>query len=164
MDLFILFEYARPLVVVLAVLFLFIIFLFITARVHWMIRFIGVPLIMAVSIYSYAYLDKVLGYPYPGEIPKGSVYLGRHLQSTDKNLYFVVWAYPQGETRSRLYLIPFKQSQQKKFREGVKKAGRGDRLGIRRAKPREDEDGNLISKDYELYKIKEINYPPKTAE
>ena len=173
METIILFEYAKPLVVVMAVLFLFNIFLFISARAHWVIRFIGVPLILAVSVYSYVYMDKVLGYPYPGEIPKGAFYLGHNLQTTGDKLYFVVWAYPPGESKSRLYLIPFTSSQKKEFRKGrIKQKQTGARMGIRRKVEEESQDqegqieqgdGNL-SKDYELYEIKEVNYPPKTVE
>ena len=112
---FVLFEYAKPLIITLVALIIFQILLLITARVHWVIRFVGVPLLLVFALYSYSYMDKMLGYPYPGEIPENSAYLGRQLDQRFGNLYYVIWA-KTGSLPHRLYLIPWTTAQEKKFR------------------------------------------------
>lgn len=129
---FILFEYAKPLVITLLVLIIFQILLLITARIHWVIRFVGVPLLLIFALYSYSYMDKMLGYPYPGEIPENSAYLGRQLDNRFGNLYYVIWA-KTGSLPHRLYLIPWTTEQEKKFRvqeSGMK--GKRGQVVIRR--------------------------------
>lgn len=113
---FVLFEYAKPLIITLVVLIIFQILLLITARVHWLIRFVGVPLLMVFALYSYSYMDKMLGYPYPGEIPENSAYLGKQLDQRFGNLYYVIWA-KTGSLPHRLYLIPWTTEQEKRFRQ-----------------------------------------------
>ncbi len=113
---FVLFEYAKPLIITLVALIIFQILLLITARVHWVIRFVGVPLLLIFALYSYSYMDKMLGYPYPGEIPENSSYLGRQLDQRFGNLYYVIWA-KTGSLPHRLYLIPWTTEQAKKFRQ-----------------------------------------------
>ncbi len=115
---FVLFEYAKPLIITLVALIIFQILLLITARVHWMIRFVGVPLLLIFALYSYSYMDKMLGYPYPGEIPKNSAYLGKQLDQRFGNLYYVIWA-KTGSLPHRLYLIPWTTEQAKRFRKDM---------------------------------------------
>ena len=141
---FVLFEYAKPLIVTLAALIIFQILLLITARAHWIIRFVGVPLLLVFALYSYSYMDKMLGYPYPGEIPENSAYLGRQLDQRFGNLYHVIWA-KTGSLPHRLYLIPWTEEQERKFREQeadmkgkrgqvvIRKLGMGKQAAVGRA-------------------------------
>ena len=99
---------------------LFSLFLFITAQVNFWIRFVGIPIILALCIWGYAELDSILGYPYPGIPPTEVVLLGYTIQSgKDHKLELVIWVRDKDGTR--LYKFPWTKKTEEKLKEAMKK-------------------------------------------
>ncbi len=153
--------YAKPLIYVFGGLFLFFIYLFIAARLHWVLRFIGVPLLLAAALFTYSSLDRLLGFPYPGTIPENSHFLGYHLQPMASDMYFTIWAYAGHDGKSRLYLVPYTQAQDEELRTYREKLEQGQ-VGIR---PKTESKTHLKKStdqvienesEYELYVMPEI--------
>lgn len=151
----ILLVYAKPLIYVFGGLFLFFIYLFIATRLHWVLRFIGVPLLLGAALYTYNSLDRLLGFPYPGAIPENSFFLGSKLQFIEEDLYFVIWAHAGHDGKSRLYLIPYTEPQDRELRTQKEKQRQGQ-VGIRSkmksSEPIEAETTDQTTENiYELY-------------
>jgi len=152
--------YAKPLIYVFGGLFLFFIYLFIAARLHWVLRFIGVPLLLAAALFTYSSLDRLLGFPYPGDIPENSHFLGYHLQPMQADMYFTIWAYAGQDEKSRLYLVPYSQTQDEELRTYREKREQGQ-VGIRskvKSSQAQEAPEQVIENEheYELYIMPEI--------
>lgn len=147
----------------------FSLFLFISARVPFWIRFVGIPLVLSLTIWGYSQLDDMLGYPYWGLPTQETVLLGYDIQRKEDQLEIVIWV--REETTSRLYLIPWTQSKEEQLKKAMEAIKEGKRFGIRKLAPGEEplegdgaNDANgerLRAGEFILYDFENFLYPEK---
>jgi len=141
---------------------LFSLFVFITSRVNFWIRFVGIPLILVLSIWGYSELDKILGYAYPGDFPKEVQYLAYTIEpkEKEKGQWIILWV-RETDGKTRLYRIEYSEKKEQQ----LKKAKKGQKKGkqYKLLKPPRNKKGNVkYERDtFELHEISHWNYPDK---
>ena len=153
---------------------IFSLFLFISARVPFWIRFVGIPLVLSLTIWGYSQLDDMLGYPYWGLPAEEVILLGYDVQQKEDQLEIVIWV--REETTSRLYVIPWSPEREEQLKEATEKMKTGKKYGIRAVPPGEvaageetlEGDGNNNSAgslwrdgDFVLHDFENFSYPEK---
>lgn len=150
---------------------IFSLFLFISARVPFWLRFIGIPVVLSLTIWGYSQLDDMLGYPYWGLPTQETILLGYNIQRKGDQLEIVIWV-REGDT-SRLYLIPWSPEKEKQLREAEKRMKEGKIVGIQKLQAgeepgqKEGEKGDISTGrlyrdgDFILHDFEEFLYPEK---
>jgi hypothetical protein len=143
---------------------LFSLFVFITSRVNFWIRFIGIPFILALSVWGYAELDQILGYAYPGSLPEKAQYLSYTLEAKEDEVgefWIIVWLRTD-DGRTRLYRIEHSE----KSEEKLKKANQEGKEKGTKYQLEKRQKGNMEYPDdtFVLHPIKHWNYPDKDGD
>jgi hypothetical protein len=150
---------------------IFSLFLFISARVPFWIRFVGIPIVLSLTIWGYSQLDNMLGYPYWGLPAQQTILLGYDVQRREGQLEIVIWV--REENTSRLYLIPWSPEKEKQLKEAAERMKEGKIVGIQKLEPgeesvqKEGEKGSISTGsnwrdgDFVLHDFEEFLYPDK---
>jgi hypothetical protein len=137
---------------------IFSLFLFITARVPFWIRFVGIPIILALTIWGYAQLDNMLGYPYWGVPAEQAILMGYDVQrNPKKELEIVIWA--REKEGSRLYVVPWSKEKEEKLQKAIEAMKKGIAVGIKRKKGIEGE--RYSEGEFVLHEFEKFDYPAK---
>ena len=152
---------------VLAFLFsaaiVFSLFLWIRARAPFWIRFIGVPIVLALTIWGYSQLDDMLGFPYWGTPAGEMVLLGYDVQPDEEELKIVIWL--RGPEGSRLYIIPWSQKKEEQLKKAMEGTKGGKVYAIRPPDKGETKQGQVWRNgDFILYPFEEFIYPDKNPQ
>ena len=136
---------------------IFSLFLFITARVPYWIRFIGIPLVLSLTIFAYSQLDDILGYPYWGIPTEEALLLGYDVQRESKGkLEIVIWV--REEKGSRLYFISWSKDKEERLKKAMKGMKDGKKYGIIRGT---DKMKGINDGDFLLHEFHDFKYPKK---
>ena len=134
---------------------IFSLFLFITARVPFWVRFIGIPIVLTLSIVGYSQLDTILGYPYHGVPTEKALLLGYDVQrrGTEK-LEIVIWV--REEKGSRLYSVPWSKEKEERLKKAIQGMMKGKKYGVTPGSMKGRNDGDFILHEFEFFQ-----YPKK---
>ena len=137
---------------------LFSLFLFITAKVNFWIRFIGIPIILVLTIWGFAQLDSVLGYPYPGLPPQEVTVLGMNIEKdSNAKVFIILWVVEDG--KARLYKFPWSKQAEEELKKGLGSAkSKGGKLRLKTKEKGQTKSDQLPFILHELYHFK---YPSK---
>ena len=148
---------------------IFSLFLFISARVPFWLRFIGIPVVLSLTIWGYSQMDDMLGYPYWGLPTTDTILLGYDVQRKEDQLEIVIWV--REENTSRLYLIPWSQKKEEQLKKAVGEMREGKIIGIQKIQlggepSLGEEDGvadGEVQRDgtFILHEFEEFLYPDK---
>ena len=139
---------------------IFSLFLWIRARAPFWIRFIGVPIVLGLTIWGYSQLGDILGYPYRGAPTEESILLGYDIQPEGDELNIVVWVREGGG--SRLYLVPWSQKKEDQLKEAMEGNKAGKKYLIRKPREGETQQGEVYRPgDFILYEFEDFLYPEK---
>lgn len=141
------------------VFLLFSLFVFITSRVNFWIRFIGIPLILTLSIWGYAELDRILGYAYPGQLPEKAQYISSTIEAKEsgEGLWIIMWV-REDSGRTRLYKIEYSKKKEERIKEAERTALEANK-GLVVERPRGVVDYEKDS--FILHQIEHHYYPDK---
>ena len=147
----------RALAFLLGGTIIFSLFLFITARVPYWIRLIGIPIILALTIFAYAQLDDILGYPYWGVPTEEALLLGYDVQRKHKGeLEIVIWV--REKEGSRLYFISWSKEREERLKQAMEGMKKGRKYGIIRG---DDDMKGINDGDFVLHEFRIFQYPKK---
>ena len=122
----------------------FSLFLWIRARAPFWVRFLGVPIVLSLTIWGYSQLDDMLGYPYWGAPTEESILMGYDLQAGKDELKIVVWVREEGG--SRLYIVPWSQEKEDQLETAMKGMEGGKKYIIREIRKGEIQQGEVYRK------------------
>ena len=135
---------------------IFSLFLFITARVSFWVRFIGIPIILTLSIIGYSQLDNILGYPYWGIPTEEALLLGYDVQRRgSEKLEIVIWV--REEKGSRLYFVPWSKDKEEKLQKAMEGIKKGKKYGIKG----DDNMTGINDGDFVIHEFHDFQYPAK---
>jgi hypothetical protein len=148
---------------------IFSLFLWIASRVPFWLRFLGVPIFLALTIWGYSEVDDMLGYPYWGIPTEQAVLLGYDVQPKGDQLEIILWV--REKESSRLYATPWSMKKEEQLRKAMQGAKKGKRYAIKRVEPGEEaiqgaaegkRKGEVFREgEFMLYEFEDFLYPDK---